>query len=183
MGPAAKRSNSAPSKPASFVRSRNWPVTTRVALPSQWRSIYLDLVRHHQSLRTYRTYRYTLDTLLRESYTKVYVDQVERQDVLKFMTDCYRRGLGNRTVYDKLVVVLQLFKRHGKTKLIESSDWPDYVDTIRPIYEAEEIGAMLRHAAEGEAIFSSSCSLRVSGIVRFVMSLGVIWIFATVWCA
>ena len=31
---------------------------------------YLDLVRHHRSLRTYRTYRYTLDTLLRESYTK-----------------------------------------------------------------------------------------------------------------
>ena len=48
-------------------------------------------------------------------------DQVERQDVLNFMTDCYKRGLGSRTVYDKLVVVLQFFKRHGKTKLIESS--------------------------------------------------------------
>jgi integrase/recombinase XerD len=27
---------------------------------------YLDLVKHHRSLRTYRTYRYTLDTLLRK---------------------------------------------------------------------------------------------------------------------
>ena len=114
---------------------------------------YLDLVKHHRSLRTYRTYRYTLDTLLRQSYAKEYVDQVERQDILNFMTDCYKKGLGSRTVYDKLVVVLQLFKRHGKTKLIESNDWPDYVDTIRPIYEADEIGTMLEHADQDEGVF------------------------------
>jgi integrase/recombinase XerD len=114
---------------------------------------YLDLVKHHRSLRTYRTYRYTLDTLLRHSYAKEYVDQVERQDILNFMTDCYKQGLGSRTVYEKLVVVLQLFKRHGKTKLIESNDWPDYVDTIRPIYEADEIGTMLEHADPNEGVF------------------------------
>lgn len=114
---------------------------------------YLDFVRHHRSVRTYRTYRYTLDVLLRESYTKPYIDQVARADALKFIADCYKRGLGSRTVYDKLVVVLQLFKRHGKTRLIESSDWPEYVETIRPIYEAEEIEVLLRHAEEDEGIF------------------------------
>lgn len=123
-------------------------VTIAVAIDS-----YLDLVKHHRSLRTYRTYRYTLDTLVRRSYGKAYVDEVERQDILDFMTDCYKLGLGSRTVYDKLVVVLQLFKRHGKTKLIESNDWPEYVDTIRPIYEAQEIEVMLRHADQDEEIF------------------------------
>ena len=72
------------------------------------------------------------------------MDQVTREDILQFMTDCYKQGLGSRTVYDKLVVVLQLFKRHGKIKLIESSDWPHYVETIRPIYEADEIGGHAR---------------------------------------
>lgn len=114
---------------------------------------YLDFVKERRSPRTYGSYRYTLDTLLRESYRKMYVDQVSRDDILQFIHDCYKRGLGDRTVYDKLVVVLQLFKRHGKTKLIESSDWPDYVETIRPIYEAEEIEVLLRHAEEDEAIF------------------------------
>lgn len=71
---------------------------------------YLDFIEHHRSPRTYLTYRYTLDTLLLESYRKPYIDQAEREDVLKFMTDCYKRGLGNRTVYDKLVVALQFFK-------------------------------------------------------------------------
>jgi len=44
------------------------------------------------------------------------VEDVSREDIVKFMTDCYKRGLGGRTVYDKLVVVLQMFKRYGKTR-------------------------------------------------------------------
>ena len=51
------------------------------------------------------------------------------------MTYCYELGLGARTVYDKVVTVLQLFKKHGRTGLMEKGDWPKYVDAIRPIYE------------------------------------------------
>jgi len=140
---------------AGLIRSQEEPPRdheSRISIAAAIDS-YLDLVKHHRSLRTYRTYRYTLDTLLRQAYAKEYVDQVERQDILNFMTDCYKKGLGSRTVYDKLVVVLQLFKRYGKTKLIESNDWPDYVDTIRPIYEEDEIGTMLEHADQDEGVF------------------------------
>jgi len=112
---------------------------------------YLEFIEAHRKTRTYLTYRYTLDTLLRESYRKPYVDQVTREDILRFMTDCYKKGLGKRTVYDKVVVVLQLFKRHGKTRLIEPNDWPDYVEAIRPIYEAEELEAMFKVATDYEA--------------------------------
>jgi integrase/recombinase XerD len=112
---------------------------------------YLDFIKGHRKSRTYLTYRYTLDILLRESYPKTHVDQVTREDMLKFMTDCYKRGLGQRTVYDKVVVVLQMFKRYGKTRLLEANDWPDYVETIRPIYEAEELEAMFEVATELEA--------------------------------
>jgi integrase/recombinase XerD len=114
---------------------------------------YLEYVRAQRSLRTYRTYRPTLDVLLRNSYTKIYVDEATREDLLKFMSDCFRLGLGSRTVYDKLVVVLQLFKRNGKKGLLETGDWPKYVDAIRPIYEPEEIEAMLEHAEPEDAIF------------------------------
>jgi hypothetical protein len=69
---------------------------------------YLDFIKAYRKKRTHITYRYTLDTLLRKSYRKPFVDQVTREDILEFMTDCYKRGLGKRTVYDKLVVVLQL---------------------------------------------------------------------------
>jgi integrase/recombinase XerD len=114
---------------------------------------YLDFVKHQRAKRTYLTYRYTLDTLLRESCTTPHVEDVSREDILKFMTDCYKRGLGGRTVYDKLVVVLQMLKRYGKAKLIEANDWPDYVEKIRPIYEPEEIQTLLGNADVDEAIF------------------------------
>jgi integrase/recombinase XerD len=75
---------------------------------------YLEYVKTQRSLRTYRTYRPTLDVLLRNSYTKTYVDEATREDLLKFMSDCFAVGLGSRTVYDKLVVVLQLFSGTGR---------------------------------------------------------------------
>ena len=67
------------------------------------------------------------------------------------MTHCYELGLGARTVYDKLVTVLQLFKKHGRAGLMEKGDWPKYVDAIRPIYEPEELQAMFNAATEDEA--------------------------------
>ena len=118
---------------------------------------YLEYIRKHRSLRTYRTYRPVLKVLFRNSYTKTYVDEVDRSDMLKFMSDCFDQGLVPRTVYDRLVTVLQLFKRHGYKSLVERSDWPNYVETIRPIYEPEEITAMLRHADPDEAMLIKFC--------------------------
>jgi integrase/recombinase XerD len=112
---------------------------------------YLRFVRAHRKPRTYLTYRFTLDTLLRAAYKKKYVEDATRQDVLDFMTYCYERGLGKRTVYDKVVTVLQLFKRHGRKGLIERGDWPNFVETIRPVYEPEELQAMFRSSTESEA--------------------------------
>jgi integrase len=71
--------------------------------------------------------------------------------VLDFMTYCYEQKLGARTVYDKVVTVLQLFKKHGRTGLMEKGDWPKYVDAIRPIYEPEELTAMFKVTTEDEA--------------------------------
>jgi integrase len=122
---------------------------------------YLEFVKAHRKSCTFLTYRYTLDVLLRESYQKPYADQMTREDMLQFMTDCYKRGLGQRTVYDKVVVVLQMFKRYGKSGLLEANDWPEYVETIRPIYEAEELEAIFKVATESEAT-----------LVRFLLGSG-----------
>ena len=118
---------------------------------------YLDYVRKHRSLRTFRTYRPVLNFHFRNSYVKTYVDEVDRSDILKFMGDLFDYGLAARTVYDRLVVVLQLFKRHGFKTLVERSDWPSYVETIRPIYEPEELAAMLECADADEAILIKFC--------------------------
>ena len=112
---------------------------------------YLRYVKMQRKPRTHLTYRYTLDTLLRAAYKRKYVEDATREDVLDFMTYCYGLGLGARTVYDKVVTVLQLFKKHGRSGLMEKGDWPKYVDAIRPMYEAEELTAMFKVATEDEA--------------------------------
>ena len=53
--------------------------------------------------------------------------------------------------------MLQLFKRHGYKGLVEASDLPNYVETIRPIYEPEEIAALLRNANPDEASLIKFC--------------------------
>lgn len=117
----------------------------------------LDYVRKHRSLRTFRTYRPVLNFHFRNSYVKTYVDEVDRSDILKFISDLFDYGLSARTVYDRLVVLLQLFKRHEFKMLVERSDWPSYVETIRPIYESEELVAVIEHAAPDEAILIEFC--------------------------
>lgn len=122
---------------------------------------YLRYVKMQRKSRTYLTYRYTLDVLLRASYKKKYVEDATRQDAIDFMTYCYEQSLGPRTVYDKVVTVLQLFKKHGRSGLMEKGDWPKYVDAIRPMYEPEELNAMFSVATEDE-----------SDLLKFILGSG-----------
>ncbi len=113
---------------------------------------YLRYIQANRSEGTYKAYRYTLDVLLRASYSRASIREATRDDVLKFIAFCAERGYESRTIYDKLVVVLQFFKQNGVTHLINPSDWPKYVETIRPIYEPEEIRALLAQASEDEGL-------------------------------
>jgi integrase len=124
----------------------NGRLTTSLAIER-----YLTRTEVHCSRTTFLCYRYIL-TSFQQSCRKSFVDQVEREDVLDFMTHSYRRGLAKVTVYNQLAVVLQWLKRFGRVKLIASSDWPVSVATIRPTYAVHELEAMLRCATLDEQI-------------------------------
>ena len=67
------------------------------------------------------------------------MDDVERQDLLDFATDCPKQGQKGKSIYNKLVVISQVMKQHGKAKLLNAADWPRFVETVRPIYEDFEL--------------------------------------------
>lgn len=113
---------------------------------------YLAYIEANRSSRTYKAYRYTLDVLFRASYSKATIEEAERDDLLKFITFCADRGYENRTIYDKVVVVSQFLKLHGRPRLVQPSDWPKYVETIRTIYEPEEIQGLLKHSSDRQAL-------------------------------
>lgn len=99
---------------------------------------YIEYIRAHRALRTFRTYRPVLAEF-RDGCRRAFIEDVVRQDLVDFATRSYERGRGKRSVYNNLVILSQLMKRHGKPKLLEASDWPNYVETVRPIYEEDEL--------------------------------------------
>ncbi len=113
---------------------------------------YMDFIQKQRSLRTFRTYRVALRNYFINCCKRTYLDEVTREDLLKFSNFLFDRGLEARSVKDKLITIATFLKWHGGRKLLERNDWPRYTETIRPVYETEEIQAMLRHATPVEAI-------------------------------
>ncbi len=50
------------------------------------------------------------------------------------------------------MIVSQLLKANGITKLLSNRNWPDYVEPIRSIHELEEIEALLKACDKDERV-------------------------------
>jgi integrase len=101
--------------------------------------------------KTYSAYKYCLE-LFAENCAKKFIRDVKRDDLLAFIRKLYELGCGPRTAYNRAVIVSQLLKANGITKLLSNRDWPDYVEPIRAIYEPEEIGALLEACSPSERV-------------------------------
>jgi integrase/recombinase XerD len=112
---------------------------------------YKDYVRYHRSLRTFRTYRPILDSF-KEFCSQTYVDEVERQDFIDFATRCMKEGQKGKSIYNKLVVLSQVMKQFGRPKLLNASDWPKFVETVRPIYEDFELAKLFKVCTPTEEV-------------------------------
>jgi integrase/recombinase XerD len=111
---------------------------------------YTEYIRYHRSLRTFRTYRPIL-TSFKTFCSKTNVADVERQDLIDFATDCMKKGQKGKSIYNKLVVMSQVMKQHGKAKLLTTADWPSFVETVRPIYEDAELTKLFEACTSDEA--------------------------------
>lgn len=80
----------------------------------------------------------------------IHVDDVDRQDLLDFATDCLKKGQKGKSIYNKLVVISQVMKLQGKAKLLKAADWPSFVETVRPIYENAELEKLFKACAPHE---------------------------------
>jgi hypothetical protein len=129
---------------------------------------YSEYVRYHRSLRTFRTYRPILESF-KAFCQKTHVDDVERQDLLDFATDCMKQGQKGKSIYNKLVVLSQVMKQHGRPKLLNAADWPSFVETVRPIYEDFELAKLFKACTP-----SGRGPLQVLSHVRFSRRRGAV---------
>jgi hypothetical protein len=107
-------------------------------------------------------YKYCLE-LFASNCAKHCVQDVKREDLVAFIRKLYELNCEPRTAYNRAVIVSQLLKANGLTKLLRNRDWPEYVEPIRAIYEEEEIQALLKACEEDERSLSLLPSDRASG--------------------
>jgi hypothetical protein len=58
------------------------------------------------------------------------VDEIGRATILEFATHCLKLGQNGKTICNKLVVICQLPKQYGRTKILNASDWPSFVQRL-----------------------------------------------------
>ena len=142
----AMRNGIMPHPPAPVVEAVPERTTLAAALGK-----YREYVRYHRSLRTFRTYRPILESF-KAFCQKTYVDELDREDLLSFATDCMKQGQKGKSIYNKLVVLSQVMKQHGRPKLLKTSDWPKFVETVRPIYEDFELAKLFKACTQAEEV-------------------------------
>jgi integrase len=113
-------------------------------------SSYLeDMKPPQREPKTYIAYKYCLELF---AGAKRFIQDVKREDLLAFIRKLYELGCGPRTACNRAVIVSQLLKANGITKLLSNRDWPDYVEPIRSIYEPEEIQGLLKACDKDERV-------------------------------
>ncbi len=61
-----------------------------------------------------------------------------------------QKGQKGKSIYNKLVVLSQFLKHHGRSKVLQSADWPSFVATVRPIYENDEFENLFANCTPAE---------------------------------
>jgi len=111
---------------------------------------YLDDIKPPQrEPKTYTAYKYALNAF-RKGCAKSSIEHIVRADLLQFIRGQYESGCSARTAYNRANIVVQFLKLNGIKGLLHKRDWPEYVDAIRKIYEADELKILFAACLEHE---------------------------------
>ena len=110
---------------------------------------YLAEVQEHKSKKTYAAYSCTLKLIL-ESCMKATLEQLDRKDLLAFVTYLKGRGNGARTVRNR-IDFLQIFLHHfGMSSILKGKNLPKFTDKLVSAYSAEDMRRLLAAADREE---------------------------------
>ena len=103
---------------------------------------YLEEIRLGKKPKTYAAYSTAL-AYFQESCPKIYLDEINRKDLLKF--SAFLRDEINqspRSVYNKFENLMTFLKSQGIRGLVGKNDWPRYTEEEPEIYEREELNKL-----------------------------------------
>lgn len=114
-------------------------------------SFLKDVEPPQREWKTYEEYRNVLH-YFRDQCKKVHVKDVVRDDCLEFMRYLYSIGNEERTVYNRIGIVLHWLRLNGIKDILDKRDKPNYVEGRREMYQAEDLEALFRICAPDEKV-------------------------------
>ncbi len=100
---------------------------------------FLDETKLTKKPKTLAAYSTALG-YFQESCPKLYLDDIERNDLLKFSAFLRdQKKQSPRSVYNKFENLMTFLKAHGIRGMVGKNDWPRYVEEEPEIYEREEL--------------------------------------------
>jgi integrase/recombinase XerD len=110
---------------------------------------FLDETKLTKKPKTLAAYTTAL-AYFQESCPKLYLDDIERADLLKFSAFLRdKKNQSPRSVYNKFENLMTFLKANGIRGLAGKNDWPRYVEEEPEVYEREELDKLFR-ACDGE---------------------------------
>jgi integrase/recombinase XerD len=114
---------------------------------------FLEETKLTKTPKTLSAYRKALE-YFRESCHKMYVQEIERKDLLKFIAFLRdEKGQSARSVYNKFEVTMTFLKAQKIRDLIGKNDWPRFTEEEPEIYEKEELNKFLSACDETERVW------------------------------
>jgi integrase len=78
-----------------------------------------------------------------ESCPKLYLEDIERRDLLKFTAFLREeKNQSPRSVYNKFEIVMTFLKAQGIRGLVAKNDWPRFVEQEPEVYDREELDTL-----------------------------------------
>lgn len=89
-----------------------------------------------------------------ESCRKLYLQEIERHDLLKFASFLREeKKQSPRSVYNKFETVMTFLKANGIRGLVGKNDWPRYTEEEPEMYEQEELDTLFKACNEEERLW------------------------------
>jgi len=89
-----------------------------------------------------------------ESCRKLYLHEIERYDLLKFVGFLRdEKKQSPRSVYNKFETVMKFLKANGIRGLVGKNDWPRYTEEEPEMYEQEELDKLFKACTDEERLW------------------------------
>ena len=91
--------------------------------------------------KTYAAYQKTM-AYFQESCHRLFVEDIERTDMLKFAAYLKEKKLAPRTCWNKFNNVMSFLKANGIRGIVKKNDWPSFVEEEPEVYEKADLTAL-----------------------------------------